>query len=588
MRIRFWGVRGSIPVPGPRTVRYGGNTSCVEIRSDDGTVIVLDCGSGARELGQALLGPDAPSPGAPRAVLIGHTHWDHIHGLPFFAPLFAPGEWSIYGPLGLGKSLADTLSGQMEYTYFPVRVDDLIADVDYHDLVEGVFEIGDVVVRTQYLNHPALTLGYRVEVDGRSVVYAVDHEPFDRALALGGDPMSSSADAHHVEFLADADVVIHDSQYLASEYPDKVGWGHSTIEYAVDVATAAECRQLVLTHHDPGRDDDAVDVVLADARRRAERAGLRGRVDAAAEGWLVDLQPRSHRTRSTSDVTTALVADAVEHLADDALISVGDPAARAVVGEAVEAEHLRLHDSLSPDEIVGDRTVVFADADDDASALEAVLAHCSADTSVLGLTRILPAPKLAGRVVDWIVWPSTVAHVRTKLRAALLRQACRWMAAPLPADEASRLDSLRALDILDTAAEDRFDRFTAEACDVLGVPVALVSLIDEDRQWFKSKVGIDATETSRDLAVCAHAILGPDVFLVPDLLADPRFADNPAVQASDPRLRSYAGVPLQLADGSRVGTFCVLDHRPRDFDGEQIDDLRRLAQGVLAELEPPG
>lgn len=585
MHVRFWGVRGSIPVPGPRTVRYGGNTSCVEVRADDGTVIVLDCGSGARELGLSLLGDDRPPDGAPRAVLIGHTHWDHIHGLPFFRPLFAPGEWAIYGPRGIGKSLADTLSGQMEYTYFPVRVDDLIADVEYHDLVEGVFEIGDVVVHTQYLNHPALTLGYRIEVDGRAIAYAVDHEPFDRALGLGGDPMSSVADARHVEFLADADVVIHDSQYLASEYHQKVGWGHSTIEYAVDVAIAAECRQLVLTHHEPTRDDDAIDVVLADARHRAERGGLRGRVDAAAEGWTIELARRGARAVSPPAGRPALLTDATHDLADDALLAVADPAVRGVVSAAVTAEHLAVHGDLAPDEVLGGRTVVFAEAGDDESALTAVLEQCSPDTAVLGLTRVLPAP--AAKVVDWIVWPSTVAHVRTKLRAALLRQACRWTVAPLPADEASRLESLRALGVLDTAPEARFDRFTHEACEVLGVPVALVSLVDEDRQWFKSKAGIDATETPRDLAVCAHAILGPDVFLVPDLLADPRFADNPAVQASDPRLRSYAGVPLQLADGSRVGTFCVLDHRPRDFDDAQLDALRRLAGGVLAELEAP-
>ncbi len=566
-------------------MRYGGNTSCVEVRADDGTVLVLDCGSGARELGLSVLGDDAPPAGAPKAVLIGHTHWDHIHGLPFFSPLFAPGEWSIYGPRGLGQSLVDTLSGQMQYTYSPVTLDDLVADVVYHDLVEGEFSIGDVRIRTQYLNHPALTLGYRIEVDGRSLVYAVDHEPFDPALGVGGDFSTSVPDSRHVDFLSGADVVIHDSQYLASEYVQKVGWGHSTVEYAVDAGVAAGCEQLVLTHHDPSRSDDAVDELLAMARRRAEHAGHGGVIHAGVERWSIDLTSRRGSALASSTSTPAILEDAMKHLADDVLLAIGDPIVRSTVMTAIEAEDLTVHADLVTDEILDGRTVVFAESGEDVEALASVLEHCGPETAVLGLTRTMPAP--ATSVVDWIVWPSTVAHVRTKLRAALLRRACKWQAAPLPADEESRLAALRDLDVLDTGAEERFDRFTAEACEVLGVPIALVSLVDEDRQWFKSKAGIDVEETPRDLAVCAHAILGPRVFLVPDLMDDDRFADNPIV-VGDPRLRSYAGVPLELSDGSRVGTFCVLDHRPRDFSDEQIVELQRLAAGVLEELESRG
>lgn len=563
-------------------MRYGGNTSCVEVRADDGTVLVIDCGSGARELGVSLLGDAAPPVGAPRAVLIGHTHWDHIHGLPFFSPLFAPGEWSIYGPRGLGQSLLDTLSGQMQYTYSPVTLDDLVADVVYHDLVEGEFSIGDIRIRTQYLNHPALTLGYRIEVDGRSVVYSVDHEPFDPALGVGGDLSTSLSDSRHVDFLAGADVVIHDTQYLASEYPEKVGWGHSTVDYTVDVGVAAGCEHLVLTHHDPSRSDDDVDELLAGARTRADRAGHAGVVHAAAEGWEIDLPSRRGSALAPPTSGTALLEDAMKHLADDVLLAIGDPVVRSTVMAAIEAEDLSVHADLVTDEVLDGRTIVFAESGEDIEALAAVLDRCGPETAVLGLTRTMPAP--ASRVVDWIVWPSTVAHVRTKLRAALLRRACRWEAAPVPADEQSRLAALRDLGVLDTGPEDRFDRFTDEACEALGVPIALVSLVDEDRQWFKSRVGLDVDETPRDQAVCAHAILGPRVFLVPDLMEDDRFADNPIV-VGDPRLRSYAGVPLELRDGSRVGTFCVLDHRPRDFSDEQIVELQRLAAGVLEELE---
>jgi phosphoribosyl 1,2-cyclic phosphodiesterase len=161
MRVRFWGTRGSIATPGPSTLRYGGNTACVEVRSESDTLVVLDCGTGAHSLGRSLLdGARRPLRGH---ILISHTHWDHIQGLPFFAPLFVPGgEWDIYGPRGLAQSLHETLAGQMRYTYFPVTLEQLGAEIRYHDLVEGMFEVGEVRVRTQYLNHPALTLVDRV------------------------------------------------------------------------------------------------------------------------------------------------------------------------------------------------------------------------------------------------------------------------------------------------------------------------------------------------------------------------------------------------------------------------------------------
>ena len=165
MRVRFWGTRGSLAKPGPTTLRYGGNTSCVEVRTADGTLIVLDCGTGAHGLGWRSRAPaSAPLRGH---LLITHTHWDHIQGFPFFAPLFVPGnEWDIYAPGGLGQQLEATLAGQMEYTYFPVTLAQCGATIRFHDLTEGSFEIGPVRVVAQYLNHPALTLGYRLEAGG--------------------------------------------------------------------------------------------------------------------------------------------------------------------------------------------------------------------------------------------------------------------------------------------------------------------------------------------------------------------------------------------------------------------------------------
>ena len=294
MRVRFWGTRGSIATPGPATLRYGGNTVCVEVRSDAGTLVVIDCGTGARGLGQSLM---AEGPLRPHGhILISHTHWDHIQGLPFFAPLFVPGnEWDIYGPRGLAQSLRETLAGQMQYTYFPVTLEQLGASIRYHDLVEGVFEIGDITVRTQYVNHPALTLGYRLEADGACLVYASDHEPFAPRLA-GGTGTVEGRDLHHAEFLAGADLVIHDAQYTAAEYGTKTGWGHSTGEYAVAVARAAGAKRLALIHYDPLRDDEALDRVVAGLRASIGPAGGPPlEVFAAAEGGVVEIRGPGRR-----------------------------------------------------------------------------------------------------------------------------------------------------------------------------------------------------------------------------------------------------------------------------------------------------
>jgi GAF domain-containing protein len=185
------------------------------------------------------------------------------------------------------------------------------------------------------------------------------------------------------------------------------------------------------------------------------------------------------------------------------------------------------------------------------------------------------------------VWPASSFFLRTKLRAWLLRRSSRWQNAPLPADEDRRIEALHALGILDTEPEERFDRYTDEISTTLGVPVALVSLVDTDRQWFKSHHGVDATETPRDMAICAHAIHGRDVMQINDALADVRFADNPLVVGA-PHMRFYAGMPLTLSDGTCVGTLCVADTRPRQLDESQLDELRRLGRLVVDELEAPG
>ncbi len=599
MLVRFWGTRGSIPTPGPGTVRYGGNTACVEVRSAADTLVVIDCGTGARALGQQLVA-EAARAGHPAngTLLVGHTHWDHIHGLPFFAPLFDAGnDWHLYGPRGLGQSLAHTLAGQMQYLYFPIDLEQLAATVTYHDLVEGSFEVGDVSIRTQYLNHPVLTMGYRLEADGVTLVYASDHEPHDSALGVGGDLLASPDDARHVAFLEGADVLIHDTQYLAEEYAGKVGWGHSPLEYVVDAARLAGVGTVVLFHHDPQRSDGDVDAMVARARDRAAAAGWEGTVVAAAEGAVLDVGHRERAVDGASlDRRSATSEPALEDLSATVVLAVRDPELADAVRAAAEAEQLPVVALADPGDVVravttAERTVLVVDHDEDAALLEELRrsrddGRLPAQALVLAITRHRPPIGAGALVADWLVWPATAGHVRTKLRAAVLRRACRWQSAPLPPDEAQRLRALHGLGLLDTGTEDRFERYTELACRALRAPIALVTLIDAGRQWFKSHRGTPVIETPRDQSLCAHAILGSEVFQVPDLLQDDRFADNPSVR-EPPRARFYAGAPLQLPDGSRVGTLCVIDHRPRVLDDGQLEQLRTLAALVEVELMGP-
>ena len=297
MRIRFWGTRGSIARPGPGTLRYGGNTSCAEVVADDGTLVVLDCGTGAYELALDLRRRGAlPAIGN---LLIGHAHWDHIQGFPFFEPLYdPPSEWRIHAPGDRIDHLRRTFARQMSPEHHPIALGDLKASVSFRVLTEGRFPIGGIHVSAQYLHHPALTLGYRLEADGASLVYATDHEPHAVPLRRAEGPVTDGVDLkpvhpedrRHVSFLAGADLVVHDAQYSLAEYSERRGWGHTPVECAVDYAIAAEARRLALFHHDPDRDDAAVDVLVESARERVAKSGAALEVFAAAEGQELELR----------------------------------------------------------------------------------------------------------------------------------------------------------------------------------------------------------------------------------------------------------------------------------------------------------
>jgi phosphoribosyl 1,2-cyclic phosphodiesterase len=294
MRLRFWGTRGSIATPGPATTHFGGNTSCIELTTPADHSIVLDCGTGARLLGDRLLA-DSVSPIC-ATILLTHTHWDHIQGFPFFGPLFVPkNQISVYGPEGSRFSLRELLAGQMEHHYFPVELDQLSARITYQDLHEGEFEIAGLKTMAQRMNHPAVTLGYRIQAEERTVCYLADHEPFYDGIWRDGaepgriDSILDPGDRRHAEYMCDADVVIHEAQYTPEEYPIKRRWGHSTYAYVVEMAAAANVKRLYLTHHDPAHDDEFLHTIEGRARKLAKQLHSPLEVSCAYEGLELEV-----------------------------------------------------------------------------------------------------------------------------------------------------------------------------------------------------------------------------------------------------------------------------------------------------------
>jgi phosphoribosyl 1,2-cyclic phosphodiesterase len=271
MKVKFWGVRGSIACPGPKTVRYGGNTTCIEIRTDNNELIILDAGTGIFQLSQALL---AELP-VTANVLITHSHWDHIQGLPLFIPNFIPGNTlRLHGgfdPVS-GKGIEQVMAVQLQYSFFPVREAEMKARIEYVTLMPNeTVQVGSAKVTPCLLNHPVIDFGYRVECDGKSVFFTGDHEPpyniyqpgeegFDEYQVFVDEKSQSILEA-----IRDVDVFIADSSYTDAEYASKKGWGHGTFSTSMATAKAAGAKVLFCTHHEPTRNDDALEAVFAAA-----------------------------------------------------------------------------------------------------------------------------------------------------------------------------------------------------------------------------------------------------------------------------------------------------------------------------------
>jgi CheY-like chemotaxis protein/phosphoribosyl 1,2-cyclic phosphodiesterase len=290
----------------------------VEVVTKSGRRYIFDAGTGARPLGLHLMA-NAPRP-ITATMLLSHTHWDHIQGFPFFTPLFVPGNrFTVCGPPGSNSSLPEVLAGQMEYTYFPVELAQLGAEIVYRDISEGSEETEGVRVSAQSLNHPARALGYRLEADGVSLLYLCDHEPYwENLWHSGSEPgklesILHEGDRRHAEFMQNADVVVHDAQYTPEEYPEKKNWGHSTWSYVTQIAAAANVRNLFLTHHDPTHDDAFLDSIEAKAQELAKSLGSDLKVHCAREGFHATFENASE-TRAKVNAVRAAVDGARESM----------------------------------------------------------------------------------------------------------------------------------------------------------------------------------------------------------------------------------------------------------------------------------
>ncbi|MBD3346111.1 MAG: MBL fold metallo-hydrolase [Chitinivibrionales bacterium] len=299
MKIRYWGVRGSVPVPGPSTVGFGGNTSCVSVEIDD-YVLIFDSGTGIRECGNYLMSLGKKINGK---IFISHTHWDHIQGFPFFIPAYVPGnKFEIFGPPSdvQNLSLEQIMAMQTNYEYFPIRISQLGADIQYHDCREGTVDVNGFEISTCRLNHPVACLAYRLHYNRKTFIYGGDHEPYNNVYrnSKEGESMDEdflkeldeNAEMQNnkiIEFCRGADLVSWDAQYNNEEYQSKKGWGHSTYESNIIMAEKAGLSHIIFAHHEPMNNDTK----LAERENLCrEMAGDKGfELEFAREGMEIEL-----------------------------------------------------------------------------------------------------------------------------------------------------------------------------------------------------------------------------------------------------------------------------------------------------------
>jgi len=297
LSIRFWGVRGSLPSPGRDTVIYGGNTSCLEIRADE-RLIIIDLGSGVRPLGDWLIENDLKKYGKIKAdIFLTHTHWDHVMGFPMFAPIYIPGtELNITGPVTIeNDSLRAVFENQLSYNYWPVRVDELAAKIEYNQIKETTLDLGGGLhITSKFLNHPIFCFGYRVNYQGKSIATVYDHEPFynlfkdhademDKETVIEGETAASEENERIRQFIKSADIVIHDAQYTKEEYVKHSGWGHCSYDHAIETVSGADVKTLVLFHHEPSRTDSQLEEL---GKIYAEKSGPK--IIMAKEGMTLE------------------------------------------------------------------------------------------------------------------------------------------------------------------------------------------------------------------------------------------------------------------------------------------------------------